>query len=279
MKLAPDCYECLKRLIDQAANLATHSETLRARAIAEGRHILDEHFSPDCTSITIATKVHAAIKSITANPDPYRIMKDIEISVSWQLYEELKSIYNGSFLGLLKLAALGNAIDFFRPIDQIKADMRDDISFDVNMSKEFETRLRSAVKVLYLADNSGEVYFDLPLMRWMQQFSNVTYVVKSEPVQNDITVEEIEKAGLIEDFPDIGTTGTATPGVIFDQASDTFKQSYSNADIIFAKGMGYYESLSELPADGRIFYCLKAKCQPVADSLNVPLYSYVAMIQ
>jgi uncharacterized protein with ATP-grasp and redox domains len=43
--------------------------------------------------------------------------------------------------------------------------------------------------------------------------------------------------------------------------------------------MGYYESLSELPAEGKVFYCLRAKCQPVADALKVPLNSYVAMFR
>jgi len=75
------------------------------------------------------------------------------------------------------------------------------------------------------------------------------------------------------------TTGTATPGIIFSQASDEFKREFQSADLIFAKGMGYYESLSELPAQGKVFYCLMAKCQPVADSLKVPLNSYVALLR
>jgi len=47
---------------------------------------------------------------------------------------------------------------------------------------------------------------------------------------------------------------------------------------VLAKGMGYYETLEELPADGRIFFCLKAKCAPVAEWLKVPLFSFVAML-
>ncbi len=74
------------------------------------------------------------------------------------------------------------------------------------------------------------------------------------------------------------TTGTATPGIDFSQASDDFKKAFESADFVFAKGMGYYETLEELPAEGRIFFCLKAKCGPVAASLKVPLNSYVAML-
>lgn len=62
-------------------------------------------------------------------------------------------------------------------------------------------------------------------------------------------------------------------------ASDEFEAAFEAADLVIAKGMGYWETLSELPAEGRVFYLLKAKCQTVADSLNVALNSYVAMLR
>jgi uncharacterized protein with ATP-grasp and redox domains len=43
--------------------------------------------------------------------------------------------------------------------------------------------------------------------------------------------------------------------------------------------MGYYETLSEFAGDGRVLHCLMAKCQPVADSIGVPLNSYIAMLR
>jgi uncharacterized protein with ATP-grasp and redox domains len=43
--------------------------------------------------------------------------------------------------------------------------------------------------------------------------------------------------------------------------------------------MGYWETLSELPARGKVFHLLKAKCGPVARSLGVPLNSYVALLR
>jgi uncharacterized protein with ATP-grasp and redox domains len=97
-------------------------------------------------------------------------------------------------------------------------------------------------------------------------------------VQDDITLDDIRRAGLEGDL-DILTTGTATPGVLLSLASAEFKREFAAADLILAKGMGYYEALSELPGEGRILYCLMAKCQPVADSLGVALNSYVAMLR
>ncbi|MCJ7514668.1 MAG: ARMT1-like domain-containing protein, partial [Dehalococcoidia bacterium] len=149
----------------------------------------------------------------------------------------------------------------------------------IDDSKSFEAKLKQGSRVLYLADNAGEVFFDLPLITWMRRRASVAYVAKSAPVQNDVTLEDIRRAGLEDELGELLTTGTATPGIDFSQASAEFKQEFNSADFIFAKGMGYYESLSELPAEGKVFYCLRAKCQPVADALGVPLNSYVAMLR
>jgi hypothetical protein len=259
--------------------MATDDEELKARAVAEGVKVLDNNFSLDRVSIVVATRIHDVIKQITGNPDPYYQMKQREIEVARELYNEMKFKYGDDFKALLKLAVLGNTLDFFRPLDIVKEDMKRGVKFTIDDSDKFETKLECASKILYLADNAGEVFFDLPLIKYMRLFAAVTYVIKSSPVQNDITIAEVRQTGLESDLGDIITTGTATPGIIFSLASAQFKREFEGADLIFAKGMGYYESLSELPAEGKVFYCLKAKCQPVADSLKVPLNSFVAMLR
>jgi len=250
----------------------------KSKAIEEGLKVLDDSFSYNEVSIVIATKIHDAIKKVTQNPDPYRGMKDMEISSSKELFNDISPEHN-DLRSCLRLAALGNAIDFFRPPDVTRRDMRKKVILTIDDSEHLESKLKHANKVLYLADNAGEVFFDLPLLRQMRQYVHTIYVVKASPVQNDVTLKEVRKTGREKEFGEIITTGTATPGIVFPLASEQFKQEFAAADLIFAKGMGYYESLSELPSDGRIFYCLMAKCQPVADSLHVPLNSYVAMLQ
>jgi uncharacterized protein with ATP-grasp and redox domains len=251
---------------------------IRQKAADRGEQVLKDNFSDDEVSIVVATKIHNAIKEITGNPDPYRTLKDRETAVAHELYNEINGRYRDGFEKLLKLAAAGNNLDFFRPLESIKKDIRKEVTFSIDDSALLEARLEKANKVLYLADNAGEVFFDLPLVAWMRQFTRVIYVVKAHPVQNDITFEEIERLGLEKAAGEVMTTGTATPGIDFSQASAQFKHEFETSDIVFAKGMGYYESLSEFPAAGRIFYCLMAKCQPVADSLKVPLNSFVAML-
>ncbi|MCK4331686.1 MAG: DUF89 family protein [Dehalococcoidia bacterium] len=279
MKASRDCYECLERLAYQAVGLATSDERAKARAIEESLKVLRDEFSCDRVSIVVATKIHDVIREITENPDPYREMKDKEIAVGRELSDEIRLECENDFRDCLRFAALGNTIDFFRPLDDVRRDMRGQLDFAIDDSKRFEARLRDASEVVYLADNAGEVFFDLPLVKWMRQFAHVVYVVKASQVQDDVTPEDVKRAGLEAELGEIITTGTATPGIDFSVASAQFKNEFDTADLIFAKGMGYYESLSELPAEGRVFYCLKAKCQPVADSIGVPLNSYVAVLR
>ncbi|MGA8849829.1 MAG: ARMT1-like domain-containing protein [Dehalococcoidia bacterium] len=279
MKLAPSCYECLRRLIYQAAELATDDVSLKQRAITEAMKILDDEFSYSQLSIAIATKIHKVIREVTHNPDPYRAMKEKEMTLARELYPELRSRYKDELRRCLQLAAAANAIDFFRELGYVKEDIREPVSFVVDDSEQFEAKLKNASKVLYLADNAGELYFDLPLVKWMKQFAQVIYVVKPSPVQDDLTSEDVRKSGLEGEFGKVISTGIASPGIVFSLASAQFQQEFESADLIFAKGMGHYEALSELPPEGRFFYCLMAKCQPVANSLRVPINSYVAMLQ
>ena len=279
MKATTECYNCLKRLAHQAASLATDDEQVKDRALQNSMKVLSDYFSLDAVSIVVATKIHDVIKTISGNPDPYSGMKDKEIASAGDLVKEAKKNLGKDFEDLLKLAALGNAIDFFRPLEGVKSEMRQHVEFFMDDSAILKARIRMARKILYLADNAGEVFFDLPLLKYMRNVTKVLYVVKEAPVQNDITLEDIKRSGVEAEIGDVITTGTATPGIDFNLASEMFKQEFIDADLIVAKGMGYYESLSELPPAGRIFYCLKAKCGPVAASLGVPVNSYVAILR
>jgi len=279
MKLAPDCYKCLQKLICQAADLATNDASLKQRAIKEATKVLDDKFSYSQVSIVIATKINKLVREITHDPDPYREMKEREMRIARESYPELKSRYRGNLGGYLKLAAAANVIDFFREPSSIKKHIRKTVNFALDDLEQLEARLREADKVLYLADNAGELYFDLPLVKYMRRFADVIYVVKPSPVQDDLTLEDVKRSGLQGEFGKVMSTGIASPGVVFALASLQFRQEFESADLIFAKGMGHYEALSEFPPEGRFFYCLMAKCQPVADSLGVPVNSYIGMLQ
>lgn len=279
MRISDQCYYCLKNLAGQASQSATEDCAIREKARMAGEKALHHKFKPGEVSIVIASAIHDAIRGVTGNPDPYREMKDIEVEAARQLFTAVKGEFGNDFPGLLRLAALGNAIDFFRPIEDVKREMAGRrLEFTIDDSALLENRVKQSGFMLYLADNSGEMFFDMPLLNLMRKYGRTIYVVKESPVQNDITREEIHQAGLDSEAGEVMTTGTATAGIDFSIASAEFRDAFDRADFVLAKGMGYYETLEELPAEGRIFFCLKAKCAPVAASLKVPLNSYIAML-
>jgi len=276
MKVTPQCYQCLENLIENAVELATEDIKLRENAGKGARQILESRFSPVSISVDVATYIHDYIKDTTGNPDPYRHLKKREIELARDLYHRVKHLYQDGFHGSLRLAVLGNAMDFFRPLEDMDpSEINNSIELAIDHSELLLDRVQNAKKILYLADNSGEQYFDLPMVNLLKTYSHVSYVVKARPVQNDVTHDDLRFTGLDKEIDVIINTGTATPGIVMSHASDEFIREYNSADLIFAKGMGYYESLSEFPEDDRVFYCFKAKCKPVADSLGVPVESFV----
>jgi len=272
-------------LVHQAAELATDDFSLQQRAIRDAMKILDDEFHSSRLSLGIAARIHEIVREVTHNPDPYRAMKEREMSLARELYPELSlrakrnNLPEDDLRGLLQLAAAANALDFFKDPGSTSDDIRKPVRFVIDDSEQLEAKLKDVSRVLYLADNAGELYFDLPLVKWMQRFARVIYVAKPSPIQNDLTLEDVKRSGLEAEFGRAMSTGVASPGIVFPLASAQFKREFESADFVFAKGMGHYEALSEFPPEGRFFYCLKAKCQPVADSLGVPLDSYVAMLQ
>ena len=279
MKTTEECYPCLWRLVRQAAELATEDPDLIARVIEEGMKLLQREFSPEKTSIAVAMPLHRMVKAITGNRDPYLRMKEAEVAMAWQLDLLRDSGRQEGLRSDIILAVRGNTIDFFKDPQEIRRDLMLPVEFAIDDIGKLEARLEGARNILYLADNAGEVLFDLRLVRTLGDYAAVTYVVKGSPIQNDITRSDLEYFGLAGQLPRVITTGTDTPGVDMDQASSEFRSEFEAADLVLAKGMGYWETLSELPPTGNVFHLLKAKCLPVANSLGVELDRYVALLR
>ena len=279
MKAVKECYPCLGRLVRQAAGLATDDPGLEAKAVREGLKLLEREFSTERPSISTATPLHRVVRAVTGNPDPYRRMKEAEVKMARSLRKSWKANLEGSLREHLILAVRGNNIDFFKDMKEIEEGLALPVEFAIDDIARFERKLRKTKEMLYLADNAGEVFFDIPLVKKLGSFASVTYVVKESPVQNDVTLADLKRYRLEKELPRVMTTGTDTPGVDMELASAEFKATFEAAPLVLAKGMGYWETLSELPPQGKVFYLLKAKCQPVADSLGVALDSYVALLR
>ena len=67
-------------------------------------------------------------------------------------------------------------------------------------------------------------------------------------------------------------------GVRLDEAPDWFLERFSSADLIVAKGMANWETLTETPAPCPLLYVFRTKCEPVARAVRVPEMQNVALL-
>lgn len=276
MKILPECRSCLERLVDLTVSLATDNPEVQRRARDTAMDIIAEEFGPTAIPALIANRFHLAIQEITGNPDPFLPRKQTETAYLSSLYHKVASSYDDDLESLLKLAVVGNALDFFREEAEVSREILSRVEFTVSHLKELQQLLQNSPGILlYLADNAGEQFFDQPLVAFLRrQGWQVIYVVKGGPIQNDITPDDLFSSGLAEILEPVADTGARTVGLVLAEASNAFCYLYDEAQIIIAKGMGHFETMSHL-ADPRLFFLLQAKCAAVAQALGVPRGSFV----
>jgi uncharacterized protein with ATP-grasp and redox domains len=97
---------------------------------------------------------------------------------------------------------------------------------------------------------------------------------------NDATLEDALFVGMDKVADKLMTTGTnpVTAGLNINEASKEFMEEYNKAELIIAKGMGHFETLTEFNLPIPIVHLLRTKCEPVANSLGVARHRNVAKI-
>jgi damage-control phosphatase, subfamily I len=275
MAIRPECYPCLERLVDLAAELAIQDPERRRQVIESARRLLDREFGPDAIPAAIANRILPAIYRLSGNCDPFAARKAAATALAARMYQRLAPAYGGDLESLLRLAAAGNALDFFRGEAEAAREMLARVEIDRAAVSAFREELAGPPGLmLYLADNAGEQYFDRPLVsRLRARGWRVLYVVKAGPIQNDLTLKDLEASGLLGALEPVVDTGACTVGLELDGVSPGFRELYDAARLIVAKGMGHFETMSHL-GDPRVWFLLQAKCSPVAQALGVAVNAF-----
>ncbi len=271
MKTYLDCIPCLVRQSLDAVRFVTddeptHETVLReVLAAASGMRF---HEPP----AAMAQRVHRRIRELTGNADPYLEAKDrlnaIALELLPPLREELSAAADPFDLAV-RLAIVGNLMDLGvrSALDEphfhaaVESCRREPIDGDVGALR---SRAAEARRILYLADNAGEIVFDRLLIEQMPP-DRVTVVVKGGPVINDATLRDAEAAGLA-DLVEVIDNGSDAPGTILEDCSDAFRQRFQQADLIVAKGQANFETLSGC---GRpVWLLLRVKCPVIGRHLG-----------
>jgi uncharacterized protein with ATP-grasp and redox domains len=183
-----------------------------------------------------------------------------------------------------KLAIIGNVIDFGTMNRMSITDMVENIAhkpFDDSGYARFKDQVSSAKTIVYLADNTGEIFFDrLLLEQLFDETRAITYVVKQYPIINDATKADALFAG-IDTYADIiaGDKDAAysAPGLVPANISEELHKLLGDADLVISKGQGNYESLSEF--DREIFFLLMVKCPLVAKNIGIDVGTMVLKVK
>jgi uncharacterized protein with ATP-grasp and redox domains len=276
MAIRPECYACLERLVALTVELATPDPAVQRQARQAARRLLDQEFAPDAIPAAIANRVLGAVRDISGNADPFAARKASETALAAKMHRRLAPAYGDDLESLLRLAAVGNALDFFRGEAEVTREMLARVEFGLAAVPDFRRELAGPPGLLlFLADNAGEQFFDRPLVSALRLRGwRVLYVVKGGPIQNDLTREDLAASGLEDALEPVVDTGARTVGLQLHEASPGFRELYDAARLIVAKGMGHFETMSHL-SDPRVWFLLQAKCAPVALALGVDRNTFV----
>lgn len=271
MKLMDHCFGCLMGLSEKTVALSGGDEMLLFRC----RKAIEELWDENSTPPEIANKVLRFIRETTGVYDPYLLIKAGEVDKTRKATKELRAAFPGTLEGHLKFAALGNSMDFF--VDGGYDTAGFEFVSDVDkIQKEIYTKGKT---VLILADNVGELLFDVGLIRYLEEMGKtVYYAAKEHPVQNDLSIADVERFRFQHLFPNIISTRTDEVGIRREDMKGRIRELWESDGIVIAKGMGNYETISEYGGERPVIHILKVKCPVVAHAVQKKVGQYIAMI-
>lgn len=291
MKVEAECAACIINRAAAEAIKATTNPALRFRTMTELLRLLNREFKPTAVPADLGTKRDRLIKRVTGNNDPYEREKRMSNQKALKLLPYAKKLVGEGYMQQDRFkkaclcAIVANAIEFDIPdhkfnFNSLKKGLRDagkDLAID-DTNKIYELA-KKANTILYLTDNAGEIVFDTLLVEQLKNMGlTVIVAVKGGPIINDATLEDVEVSGMNKISDKIITTGTDAVGLALNEFSQEFLECYNNVDIVFAKGTGYAETLTEYKLKKPHALLFKAKCNPVANYFGVAKGKNVAKL-
>ncbi|MFW9919654.1 MAG: DUF89 domain-containing protein [Candidatus Thorarchaeota archaeon] len=285
------CAHCLlERAINQV-KLATDDPARHMEVTSAILEMLGANFSKDSVPSHIGTDRDLIVQRMTGK-DPYEELKRLSNSMALSILPELNTLIEeeqDSFHRFRKatlIAAAANAIEFdvsgrefnLEELRNIISRVEADLAID-QIRELFEYCIQAS-EVVYLMDNAGEIVLDTILIREIKRLGpKVFAVVKGGPVLNDATMVDATEVGLADYADKVLDTGAPAIGVNLDRDSQEFIELLEGAELIIAKGMGNYESMTEITLQAPVAHIMRTKCMPVADHVGCDRDKNVVLIR
>ncbi len=275
MKVYPECLPCFLNQIVKTAKACGLEPEKTIEVEREAARFIHKNLQPEKSPGYNAIFIHRIFKEKTKIEDPFKALKEKYNSIAMKLepalYQEYYLKAENRLAVAVKLAALGNVIDFAVPSAfDLEEEIKNffEIPFAYYDETIFERFLVPGKLVLYLADNAGEIVFDKFLIRELKERGlKVVLAVRGAPILNDATVEDAIKTKVAELVDEVIDSGSDVIGVDLERAPAKFKDYWKKAYLVISKGQANFETLDGV-YDKDIFFILKAKCNPVAKELK-----------
>lgn len=278
MRMDPECVPCLiRRVLFETEEVRPEKSV---EAVKSAAAALGKLFGDDVCSATVATQVHRETYRIIGDDDPYKTLKRKSNEVALELYPAAERFVRASkdpLRDAFLCAIVGNVLDFgigtgYDHPSKLKKEFRSLLAEGLGHDDTPRIRrlLSKAESVIYLADNCGEIVLDrLALIQLKALGLDVTLVVKEEPILTDATLKDIRGLGIEKMVDGVVESPGFAVGVDLGSLRGPFGRTLRRADLVIAKGMANFESLSETDISP-VAYLLRTKCAPVASAMGLP---------
>ena len=288
MRTILDCYPCFARQALEAARYAVGDEDVRRRIMREALADLATEVGLEESPPQIGQRIHRLVRRLSGNGDPYIALKRHSDSSALAALPRLRPLVETAadpLAAAVRLAIAANVLDAGMNAATMEGELRDGATGAragdgvvrtlerclheplVGDLEQFRRAVVAAERILFLADNAGEIVVDRLLLEQLPRH-RLTIAVRGMPVLNDATLDDARSAGLDALAPVIGN-GSDAPGTVLSDCSPRFRRVFDEADVVVAKGQGNYESLSD--SGGHIYFLFKVKCPLVAQHAGLPL--------
>ena len=225
----------------------------------------------------------------TGNPNPYHHDK---LKARQTALALLPEFWKDNWLTRLKLVVAGNIIDYSseRVVKKLKVNpdyfseslrAAVDTSFAIDCYKVFYEKVVDAKpqQILWLADNDGEVIFDIAFIQDLLECGHrITIVGKVDNASNDATLADLREIINLPQFRELQTamqegvvklisSGSKTIGTNLYQGTPEFFNALLEADLVISKGQGNFFTTPGWKKD--TFYLLLSKGVTAEQSTGV----------
>ena len=286
MKISPICPACLLNRTYMECKMVTDDYEKIFKAVGEALKILAERYPKREINAHIATYMHRKAYEVLGVEDPYKKLKEKANNVAMKFLPAVKDFVerqDDKFKASAIASIIANTFDYgvmgHRVADEDFMDyFKTQYAKGLAIDHLDDIRDLCKGKVVYLTDNCGEIVIDTLFMKEIKAIcERLTVVVRGRPILSDATLEDALKAGVDKIADEILTNGLGAIGIIEEELPAETLERLENADVIIAKGMANYESLSESRFKP-IAFLLTAKCEPVAENIGVKVGDMVAML-